>query len=171
MPCHLCAVIWHFTEKPLIDKLKLAHARPTMFYIRLVICLTHTNVWESIRKPCSCTAVQSRTKSESCKNPCQYYKSRENPYQVLAGYVRFVLNDRSKPKVRIIKSISPSYTEKRSLVCCHWHCYSRCAIVTIKTATNSWYSFVLWWYYLWSVFYYCLYHIDSSSFVLSLCNY
>ena len=39
------------------------------------------------------------------------------PYWVPTGYVCFVLNDRSKPKVRMIKSLSPSYTEKKSLIC------------------------------------------------------
>ena len=31
------------------------------------------------------------------------------------------------------------YWKKISLVCCRWHCYSCCAIVTIQTATNLWY--------------------------------
>ena len=35
------------------------------------------------------------------------------------------------------------YTGKTtSLVCCRWHCYSCCALITIQTATNSWYFLV-----------------------------
>ena len=30
--------------------------------------------------------------------------------------------------------------KKISLDCCHWHCYSCCALITIQTATNLWYS-------------------------------
>ena len=33
--------------------------------------------------------------------------------------------------------------KKISLLCCRWHYYSCCALVTIQTATNLWYSFVV----------------------------
>ena len=39
----------------------------------------------------------------------------------------------------IIITIVPNYTEKLLFVCCHWHCYSCCTLVTIQMATNSWY--------------------------------
>ena len=46
---------------------------------------------------------------------------------------------------KIIITIVPSYTgKKKSLVCCRWHCYLCSTLVTIQTATNSWYF--LWWY-------------------------
>ena len=50
------------------------------------VCLTYTNVWESMGKPCS--GVQFIKKPywlyyKSRENLYQYYKSRENPYQVL----------------------------------------------------------------------------------------
>ena len=41
---------------------------------------------------------------------------------------------------KIIITIAPRYiSEKISLVCCCWHCYSCCALTTIQMATNSWY--------------------------------
>jgi len=40
----------------------------------------------------------------------------------------------------IIITIVPSYTGKNiSVICCQWHCYSCCALVTIQMATNLWY--------------------------------
>ena len=44
---------------------------------------------------------------------------------------------------RRLVRLSPQYQaipKKITLVCCHQHCYSCCALVTIQTATNSWYS-------------------------------
>ena len=49
-------------------------------------------------------------------------------------------------KVHMIKLLSPWYQampSKISLVCCRWRCYSCCALITIQTATNLWYSFML----------------------------
>ena len=44
---------------------------------------------------------------------------------------------------KIIMTIVPNYiTKKISLVCCRWHCYSCCTLVTIQTATNSRYFLV-----------------------------
>ena len=31
---------------------------------------------------------------------------------------------------------------KKNIVCCIWHCYSCCTLVTTQTATNSWYYMV-----------------------------
>ena len=44
------------------------------------------------------------------------------------------------------KSNAHNDTVYCTLIC--WHCYSWCALITIQTATNSWYTFVLWWYLL-----------------------
>ena len=51
----------------------------------IIIRLTHTNVWESMGRPCSCTQfIKSRIfYYKSHDNPCQYCKSCENLYQVL----------------------------------------------------------------------------------------
>ena len=43
---------------------------------------------------------------KSRKNPCQYYKLRENPYQVLQ-VTRTASEGAMKSKVRMIKSLSP----------------------------------------------------------------
>ena len=45
--------------------------------IDAIIRLTHANVWKSMGKPCSCM--------QFIKSRIFYYKSRENPYQVLQG--------------------------------------------------------------------------------------
>ena len=82
-----------------ITKRKLKH---------IIIRLTHTNVWESMGKPCSCMQfIKSRIfYCKSRENPYQYYKSRENPYQVLQ--VMCAASERAiKSKVRMIKSLSP----------------------------------------------------------------
>ena len=50
MPCHLCAMIWYFTKKPLIYKLKLCIAcsrSPTMFCIHLE--LVYVTSWAKTR--------------------------------------------------------------------------------------------------------------------------
>ena len=70
----------------------------------------------------------------------QYYKSHENPYQVLQ--VTCAASECAmKSKVCMIKLLS-CYTGKISLVCCCWHSYSCCPLVTIQTATNLWYLLV-----------------------------
>ena len=87
---------------------------------------------------------------KSCKNPYQYYKSCKNLYQVLQvmqesvsvlQVMHAVYEHAMKSKVymimKIIITTVPSYTGKISLVCCRWHCYLCCALVTIHTATNS----------------------------------
>ena len=68
-----------------IEELNISHHIGKSPVIHIIIHLTHTNVWESIGKPCSCTQfIKTRTfYSKSHENPYQYYKSRENPYQVL----------------------------------------------------------------------------------------
>ena len=64
----------------------------------IIIRLTHTNVWESMEKPCSCT--------QFIKSHILYSKSHENPYQVLQ--VMCAASERAmKSKVRMIKSLSP----------------------------------------------------------------
>ena len=95
--------------------------------------ITHTSVWESIAKLCSCTQFM--------KAVIFNYKSRKNPYQVLQVTCD-VSECAMKSKVCMIKSLSPQckgIQEKTSLVCCRWHCYSCSTLVTIQTATNSWY--------------------------------
>ena len=73
---------------------------------------------------------------KSRKNPYQYYKSCENPYQVLQ--VTCAASERAmKLKVRMINTIIQAIPEKISLVCCRWHCYLCCALVTVQMATNS----------------------------------
>ena len=74
----------------------------------IIICLTHTNVWESMGKPCSCMQlIKSRIfYYKSRENPYQYCKSRENLYQILQ--VTCAASERAmKSKVRMIKSLSP----------------------------------------------------------------
>ena len=70
----------------------------------------------------------------------RYCKSRENLYQVLQVTCA-VSKSAMKSKVHMIKSYhhSTKLYRKISLVCCHWHCYSCCALVTIQMATNLWY--------------------------------
>ena len=67
-------------------------------YVQFIIRLTHTNVWEPMGKPCSCT--------QFIKSCIFYSKSRENPYQILqvmcAAYERAM-----KSEVRMIKLLSP----------------------------------------------------------------
>ena len=46
--------------------------------------------------------------------------------------------------VCMIIIIVPSYTGRISLVCCRWHCYSCCTLVTIQTATSSWHFSFVW---------------------------
>ena len=101
----------------LLEPLKyIACSSPCIF-----ICLTHANVWESIGKPCSCT---------------HFVKSR---IFFTTSHVH-ASEHATKSKVRMIKSLSTQYQaipEKISLVCCRWHCYSCCILITIQTATNS----------------------------------
>ena len=70
--------------------------------------ITHTNVWESMGKPCSCMQfIKSRIfYCKSCENPYQYYMSRENPYQVLQ-VMHAASECAMKSKVCMIKSLSP----------------------------------------------------------------
>ena len=66
--------------------------------------------------------------------PVFYYKSTKNQYQVLQV-------THATPGL-MIKSFSPQYQailEKTSLVCCCWHGYSCCILVTIQMVTNLWY--------------------------------
>ena len=69
---------WHHQDVPgrrrwLVRRLW----RPIVLLVpNIIIRLTHTNVWESMGKPCSCTQfIISRI---------FYYESRKNPYQVRA---------------------------------------------------------------------------------------
>ena len=79
-----------------------------MVLLFIIIPLIHANVWQSMGKPCSCMQfIKSRIfYSKSRKNPYQYYKSRENLYQVLQ-VTRAASEHAMKLKVRMIKSLSP----------------------------------------------------------------
>ena len=57
------------------------------------IYLTHANVWESMGKPCSCT--------QFIKSRIFYYKSCENPYQVLQVTRESVSGTTSHVRIRI----------------------------------------------------------------------
>ena len=118
----------HYWRMEVLWKIKLLH---------FIIRLTHANVWESIGKPCSCIQFNKTciVYYKSRKNPYQYYKSRENPSQVL----QVMCNEIEGSYDKIIITIVPSYTGKILLICCRWHCYSCFTLVTIQTATNSWY--------------------------------
>ena len=87
----------------------------------IITHLTHANVWESMRKPCSCTQfIKSCISYKSCENPYPYCKScdRENLYQVLQV------------------TCAASECAMKSIVCCRLYCYSCCALITIQMATN-----------------------------------
>ena len=77
--------------------------------------ITHVNAWESMGKPCSCMQfIKSHT--FYCKlreNSYQYYKSRENPYQVLqvTHAVSEHAMNREGSYDKIITTIAPSYTK------------------------------------------------------------
>ena len=81
---------------------------------------THTNVWESMGKPCSCVKFIKSCIYKSRENPYQYYKSRENLYQLLQEVMCTCLNVHlpecaMKSKVHTIKSLPTavsSYTRK-----------------------------------------------------------
>ena len=103
-------------------------------YNTLMYHMSNVNAWKSMGKPCSCMwFMKSRIfYCESCENPYQYYKSHEDLYQVLQ-VTRAASECAMKLKVRMIITIVPSYTRK---ICCRWHCYSCCVLVTIQMATN-----------------------------------
>ena len=77
-------------------------------------------------KPCSMQFIKS------C---IFYYKSHEDLYQVLQVTCTCLKIEDLYDKN--ITTIVPSYTAKKkiSLICCCWHCYSCCTLVTIQTAT------------------------------------
>ena len=62
------------------------------------------------------------------------------------SHVRFRIRYCKPCMLCLIVQWNQATPEKISLVCCRWHCYSCCTLITIQTATNLWYSFVLWWY-------------------------
>ena len=91
------------------------------FVVMENLSMSHTNVWESMGKPCSCR--------QFIKSRLFYYKPRENPYQVLQVTHTSYSERAMKSKVRMIKSVYHStklYRKKILLVCCRWHCYSCC---------------------------------------------
>ena len=103
----------------------------------IIIRLTHANVWKSMGKPFSCTQF-IKPYFFLLKVTCQYYKSRENSYQVLQVTQEFVSGTTSHVRAsecakkscdKIIITIVPSCTGKVSHVCCRWHCYSCCTHV------------------------------------------
>ena len=108
---HMHAYSW-FQYKTVVLKEKNYASK----IMHIIICLPHTNVWETgrqwERKPCSCTLF---TKScifycKSRKNPYQYYKSHENSYQYsyqVLQVTRTTSEAAMKSKVRMIKSLSP----------------------------------------------------------------
>ena len=70
-----------------------------------IIRLTHVNVWESMGKLCSCMQfIKSRIfYCKSRENLYQYYKSHENPYQVLQVTITRAASEHAmKSKVRMI---------------------------------------------------------------------
>ena len=112
---------------------------------------------------------------EKKKKHIVYYKSRENPYQVLEVMqcisgtsttshmicIRYYKSHdlyqvlqvmHAMPECAMCLVWSNHYhysTKKVSFVCCRLYCYLYFALVTIQTVTNEWffqYSFVLWWY-------------------------
>ena len=75
-----------------------ASETPDVMVLLFIIPLTHANVWESMGKPCSCI--------QFIKSRIFYYKSRENPYEVLQ-VTRAASERAMKSKVCMIKSLSP----------------------------------------------------------------
>ena len=83
----------------------------------------------------------------------RYYKSCENPYQVLqvmqesiSGTIRksHALHLNVQWNRRFVwwnhyHHSTKLYRKKISLVCCRLYCYSCCTLITIQTATNLWY--------------------------------
>ena len=83
------------------------------------------NVLESMGKPCSCMqfikAVFFTASHAGIRiSTTSHVKVRIRYYKVRIRYYKY-----------------QAIPEKISLVCCRWHCYSCCALVTIQTATNS----------------------------------
>ena len=84
------------SESLWLDLFSLPHTNK----IIIIICPTHVSVWESIGKACTCT------RARYMKNCIFYYKSHENPYQVLQ--VTWDASERAmKSNFRTIKSLSP----------------------------------------------------------------
>ena len=106
-----------------------------MYYDVLIYCSSHESHWGFL-------AVN-----------IFYYRSCENLYQVTAITMIRIRYCRSHAICKNMQRnrrfvwwnhychITKLYRKKVSLVCCRW-----CTLVTIQTATNSWYSFVLWCY-------------------------
>ena len=101
--------------------------------------MTSSHKCESMGKPCSCACfMKSRILNyNSRKNPYQYYKPGETLYPT-TSHMRCIwtCNEIEGLYDKIITI--PSYTGKN--ICCCWHCYSYCALITIQMATKSWYS-------------------------------
>ena len=83
--------------------------------------------------------------------PLQLHAVYEKPYLIqvtwesvsgTASHTRWIwtCNEIEGPYDKIIITIVPSYTGKKSLVCCRLYCYSCCTLVTMSTATNEYYS-------------------------------
>ena len=103
-----------------LDSLERKREKSQSMITHFIKRLTHTNVWESIGKHCSCTQfikslifttshARIRISTASYVKICfRYYKSRENPYQVLQ--VTCTASERAmKSKVHMIKSLPPKY--------------------------------------------------------------
>ena len=81
------------------------------------------------------------------EKPYSYYKSCENPYQIL----QISISAASHPRIRIRYFNSCTlhlsvqwfvwenhYHHSTKLVCCCWHCNSCCALITVQMATELW---------------------------------
>ena len=107
------------------------HIRPeeALDYDKLIIHLTHTNVWESMGKPCSCMQFIYKKPSfllQVSENVYQYCKSCKNPYQVLqVTCIRF--NVQWGLYDKIIITISTKLYQKK------YHSFVAVGIVTLVT--------------------------------------
>ena len=93
-----------------------------------IIRLTHTNVWRSMGKPCSCMQfIEAALFGKLLDNLYQYYKSCENLYQVLQFTQESVLQVTCATFERPM-TVKVHMTHRTNLcqkiVCCCWHCYS-----------------------------------------------
>ena len=109
----------------------------------MYVHLTHTNVWESMGRLCSCAQYM---KSCFTASHTRIRISTKVMQELVSGTTSHVhcIWTCNEIKGSYDKSLSPWYQatcipEQISLVCCRWHCYLCCTLVTIQTATNSWY--------------------------------
>ena len=107
-------------------------------YINFELCTayyhTHANVWESMelhtvyKKPYF--LLQVTRQSVSVLQVTQ---------ESVSGTTSHVRCNEIEGSHMHYHHSTKLYRKKTSFVCCRWHCYSCCALVTIQTASNSWY--------------------------------